>query len=116
MSEHDLQRLMAKQEVKQEAAPPPGPYVVSVENAQIVPARKGNAPKYDWEDAMNFAEGEFKRRGDYNDPQNAEDGWRSQADLVRLVVGYMAKHNGGNVPSDSMVKSHLKNLLERIRQ
>ena len=65
---------------------------------------------------MNFAEGEFKRRGDYTDPQNAEDGWRSQADLARLVVDYMAKHNGGNVPSDSMVKSHLKNLLERIRQ
>jgi hypothetical protein len=88
----------------------------SAENAQIVPARKGSPPIYDWEDAMNFAEGEFKRRGDYNDLQNAEDGWRSQADLARLVADYMAKHNGGNVPSDSMVKSHLKNLLERIRQ
>ena len=88
----------------------------SAENARIVPARKGSPPIYDWEDAMNFAEGEFKRRGDCNDPQNAEDGWRSQADLARLVADYMAKHNGGNVPSDSMVKSHLKNLLERIRQ
>ena len=46
---------------------------------------------YDWEDAMNFAKREFESRGDYNDPQNAEDGWRSQADLMSLVLAYMAK-------------------------
>ena len=81
-----------------------------------MPARKGRAPIYDWEDAMNFAKGEFERRGDYNDPQNAEDGWRSQADLARLVLTYMAKHNGGKQPSESEVKKHLKDLLARIRK
>ena len=59
---------------------------------------------YDWEDAMNFAKGEFENRGDYNDPQNAVDGWRSQADWARLVLKYMKKHNGGKEPSDSSVK------------
>ena len=71
---------------------------------------------YDWEDAMNFAKGEFQNRGDYNDPQNAVDGWRSQADLARLVLNYMEKHNGGKEPSDSEVKSHLKDLLDSIRK
>jgi hypothetical protein len=88
----------------------------SAENPRIVPARKGSPPIYDWEDAMNFAKREFEERGDYNDPQNAVDGWRSQADWARLVSNYMKKHNGGKEPSDSMVKSYLKDLLERIRQ
>ena len=88
----------------------------SSENAQIAPARKGRVPLYDWEDAMNFAKGEFESRGDFNDPLNAEDGWRSQADLARLVISYMAKHNGGKEPSESEVKKHLKDLLERIRK
>ena len=65
---------------------------------------------------MNFAKGEFERRGDYNDLQNAEDGWRSQADLVRLVSSYMAKHNGGKEPSESEVKRHLKDLFDSSRK
>ena len=49
MGKHDLQRLMAVQAVKQEAAPPPGPYDVA--------ARKGaEKPIYDWDDGMNFCE------------------------------------------------------------
>jgi hypothetical protein len=88
----------------------------SAENARIVPARKGRKPMYDWEDAMNFAKMEFEKRGDYNDPQNAADGWRSQADLARLVMDYMKKHNGGKEPSESEVKRHLKVLLDSIRK
>ena len=88
----------------------------SAENARIVPARKGRKPMYDWEDAMNFAKREFENRGDYNDPQNAVDGWRSQADWARLVSSYMEKHNGGKEPSESEVKSHLKDLLDSIRK
>jgi len=88
----------------------------SAENAQIVPARKGRKPMYDWEDAMNFAKKEFENRGDYNDPQNAVDGWRGQADLARLVSSYMGKHNGGKEPSDSEGKRHLKDLLDNIRK
>jgi hypothetical protein len=114
MDEHDLQLLIAKQEVKQEAAPPPGQ--MSAENARIVPARRGRKPTYDWEDAMNFARLEFEKRGDYSDPQNAVDGWRSQADWVRLVVSYMAKHNGGKEPPESEVKRRLKDLYDTSRK
>ena len=88
----------------------------SPENAPTVPARKGRPPMYDWEDAMNFAKGEFENRGDYNDPQNAVDGWRSQADWARLVSRYMEKHNGGKEPPESEVKRHLKDLLDSIRK
>ena len=100
VSEHDLQRLMAKQTVKQEAVPPP--------------ARKGRKPSYDWDDAMNFAKGELEKRGDYYDPQNAEDDWRSQADWVRSVSKYMAKHNGGKEPPESEVKRRLKELKDSL--
>ena len=88
----------------------------SAENARIVPARKGRKPMHDWEDAMNFAKGEFEKRGDYDDPQNAVDGWRGQADWARLVSSYMEKHNGGKEPSESEVKRHLKDLLDSIRK
>jgi hypothetical protein len=88
----------------------------SAENARIVPARKGRKPMYDWEDAMNFAKSEFENRGDYNDPQNAVDGWRGQADWARLVSSYMEKHNSGKEPSESEVKRHLKDLLDSIRK
>jgi hypothetical protein len=86
------------------------------ENARIVPARKGRTPIYDWEDAMNFAKLEFEKRGDYSDPQNAEDGWRSQADWARLVSNYMEKHNSGKEPPESEVKRRLKDLLDSIRK
>ena len=88
----------------------------SAENARTVPARKGRKPMYDWEDAMNFAKREFENRGDYDDPQNAVDGWRSQADWARLVSNYMEKHNGGKEPPESVVKKHLKDLLDSIRK
>jgi hypothetical protein len=65
---------------------------------------------------MNFAKEEFERRGDYRDPQNAEDGWRSQADWAHLVSSYMKKHNGGKEPCESEVKRHLKDLFDSIRK
>ena len=63
---------------------------------------------------MNFAKREFERRGDYYDPQNAEDDWRSQADWVRSVSKYMAKHNGGKEPPESEVKRRLKELKDLL--
>jgi hypothetical protein len=86
------------------------------ENVRIVPTRKGRPPIYDWDDAMDFAKSEFERRGDYNDPQNAEEGWRSQADLMRLVLSYMTKHNDGKEPPESEVKRRLKDLIDGSRK
>jgi hypothetical protein len=83
---------------------------------RIVPVRKGRTPRHDWEDAMTFAKQEFEKRGDFRDPQNAEDGWRSQTDWARLVLNYMAKYNGGKEPAVSAVKSRLKDLLDSIRK
>lgn len=84
-------------------------------DVRIVASRRGRAPIYDWDDAMNFATGELEKRGDFVDPQNAVDGWRSQADLMRLVITYMAKFNDENEPPESTVKSHLKTTIAQWR-
>ena len=77
---------------------------------------------YDWEDAMNFAKREFENRGDYNDPQNAVDGWRGQADLASLEPHHRTDlHHGqdfftgggvGNVPG-ILMKSHGRRAARR---
>lgn len=85
------------------------------ENVRIVAARKGRAPIYDWDDAMAFARIELDQRGDFARPENAALGWRSQADLMRMVITYMAKFHDGNEPPDSTVKSHLKTTIEQWR-
>jgi hypothetical protein len=85
------------------------------EDVRIAAPRKGRAPIYDWDDAMEFAKKELGERGDFNQPENAVDGWRSQADLMRLVIGYVAKLNDGNEPPESTVKFHLRTTIAQWR-
>ena len=88
---------------------------VRPENVRIVASRKGRAPIYDWSDAMQFAVKQLDERGDFLDAKDAVPGWRSQADLMRLVITYMAKLNDGDEPPDSTVKSHLKTTIAQWR-
>ena len=85
------------------------------EDVRISAPRKGRARKYDWDDAMEFAKKKLGERGDFNQPENAVDGWRSQADLMRLVIGYMAELNDGNEPPESTVKFHLRTTIAQWR-
>jgi hypothetical protein len=63
---------------------------------------------------MAFAVQQLDQRGDYDNPQNAAEGWRSQADLMRLILEYMGKHNGRE-PAESAVKSHLSKTIQQWR-
>jgi hypothetical protein len=78
-------------------------------------AGRGNATTYDWDDAMAYAVQQLEERGDFRLPQHAQRGWRSQADLMRLVISYMAKHHDSREPAESGVKAHLKETLEKWR-
>jgi hypothetical protein len=64
---------------------------------------------------MEFAVKQLDERGDFLDAKDAVPGWRSQADLMRLVITYMAKLNDGDEPPDSTVKSHLKTTIAQWR-
>jgi hypothetical protein len=85
------------------------------ESVRIVASRKGRAPTYDWSDAMEFAVKQLDERGDFSRPEHAQAGWRSQADLMRLVIDYMTKFNDGNEPPESTVKYHLKTTIAEWR-
>lgn len=89
--------------------------VAQPEDVRIVVNRKGRAPTYDWSDAMEFAVKQLENRGDFLDAQNAIPGWRSQADLMRLVITYMAKFNDGNEPAESNVRKHLTTTIAEWR-
>ena len=66
--------------------------------------KPGRKPKFDWDDAKDFARQEWDTRGPF---KNFETGWKANADLERLVRDYMSKHDEAGEPSDSSLKEHV---------
>jgi hypothetical protein len=66
--------------------------------------RSGRKPKFDWDDAKAFAQQEWNKRGPFN---NVDTGWKSNADLERLVADYMSRHDDKGEPSTSVLKEHV---------
>ena len=60
--------------------------------------RTGAKDKYDWDDIKQFVFKEMNGRGDFGDPGNQVDGWRSLADLVQLVRDYMDRLEARKYP------------------
>lgn len=80
-------------------------------------SKVGRKPEYDWNDIAHFVRKELDERGDFEDESNAVEGWRSQADLVRLVMDYMEriKLHSGKTPSESTLKARLAPLIAEWR-
>lgn len=76
--------------------------------------RSGAKELYDWDEGKRVAHREFQRRGDFNLPENADDGWRSQNDLVKLVKDALAKP-GDKIPGDSTTKTYVSRWLKEWR-
>ena len=78
------------------------------EEKKATPNRKGRKPgrkpKFDWDDAKAFARQEWDMRGPF---KNFETGWKANADLERLVMDYMSRHDEAGEPSDSSLKEHV---------
>jgi len=91
------------------------PMPAATDDVRIEAPRKGRAPKYDWDDAMEFAKKKLDERGDFNLAENAVSGWRSQADLMHLVICYMTRTDKTNEPAESSVKSYLKRTIQQWR-
>jgi hypothetical protein len=51
--------------------------------------------------------GPTRQRGDPKRPGDQEEGWRSDEDIGRAVIAYLAKRNGGKEPD-------LKNAMKKI--
>jgi hypothetical protein len=55
------------------------------------PGRKPGTTDYDWDEGKLFAFKKFNENGDFADPTNRVDGWKTQADLERAVIEHMAR-------------------------
>ncbi|MCK1447235.1 hypothetical protein IVB34_40120 [Bradyrhizobium sp. 2] len=80
--------------------------------------RVGPPEKYDWEEAKLFMLRELEARGDFLDPQNNVPGWKSQNNLVDLIIEHLEKRpdvGDDNGPSPSAVKNKVKGWLKEWR-
>jgi hypothetical protein len=78
--------------------------------------RRGAAQKYDWDDAKQFVLKQLNNHGDFDQPENRCEGWRSQNDLVRKLQEYMGSRRGGECePSDSSAKSFVRAVVHEWR-
>jgi hypothetical protein len=77
-------------------------------------SRVGRKDAYDWGEAVLFIEKVLNERGDFAEPENAMAGWRSQADLERLVVEHMSPIEGKE-PAVSTIRRRVTPTLVKWR-
>jgi hypothetical protein len=81
--------------------------------------RRGRPEQFDWDAAHDFAKSEFFARGDFARPECATDGWRSQADLEKLLLTRLehdAVKEGKSGPVMSTVRRHITSWLPKWRK
>jgi hypothetical protein len=76
--------------------------------------KRGPKYKYDWGEVELFVEDELNNNGDFERPEFAGDGWRSQADLEKRVLEHIKKFEGKE-PAPSTVRSHVGRMVAAWR-
>ena len=89
---------------------PPAAENAPIDSINSSTKRRGSPPQYDWEVAHDSAKKTFFYREDFQRAECAEDGWRSQADLERMIQGVLEKCNN-EPPSQNTVRRHLVKWL-----
>jgi len=79
------------------------------------PKKRGPKDKWDWPRGRKYALGELVARGDFDDFQNQYDGWKSQADLVKLVQSYLDEIGDNGEPSDTQTKEKVALWIAEFR-
>jgi hypothetical protein len=120
-----LQRDLAKKWFSREGLSPPPDWfpteqVEETPNDSAKPvvrlSKPGRKPKYDWSDIEQFVIKTLGEKGDFSDPDQADD-WKSQNDLIEDVITYMERHMGaGNAPAESTLKLNIAPMVARWRQ
>ena len=90
----------------------------SPENARST----GPKEKYDWVEGKQYAAKIFGERGDFESEPNQVHGWKSQADLVKLVQAHLKEDDArargvpeGNEPGLSTTKAYVAKWLAEWR-
>jgi hypothetical protein len=79
-------------------------------------SRRGAPRKYSWEnDARPFVIGELDANGDFDDPENRIDGWRSQEDLIDRLLKYMGSREEKE-PGRSTAQGYVAKWVAEWRQ
>jgi hypothetical protein len=74
--------------------------------------RRGPPHQYDWDEGFQFMRQQLDRRGDPLLPDNAEAGWRSDADVVRAVADHIALP--GEEPEDPPRQPDFRHAKRRV--
>jgi hypothetical protein len=84
----------------------------AVKSDSIVEADAGGAPeRYDWDEGFRHMRELLDERGDPRKPEDATDGWRSDADVGRAVASHLAVP----VPGDAPREPDFRHTMRRIR-
>jgi hypothetical protein len=75
------------------------------------PSKKGRPLEYDWDQGFQYMHKLLEERGDPLSPLNAIDGWRSDADVGRAVVDYIATDD--RVPDFKNAMKHVRPELKK---
>jgi hypothetical protein len=78
-------------------------------------SKTGRPEKFDWEEGKLYFHKLLEQNGDFKDPLNRVDGWRSQNDAVSLIIEHLAKISNDDGPSPSAVKAKVRDWLEEFR-
>jgi hypothetical protein len=99
--------------------------LASAANKEPTTERKNKAgakAQWDWAEIEMLVCKTMDERGDFAKPENAEDGWRSLADLYKQIVKYVerlppAMGGGmGNGPAESTLKGHVPKMVAEWRE
>src|SRR5262245_16899269 len=107
----------ADQQRAEESMPEPAPSSPQVEPEPLPepePARRGPPEQYDWDEGFQFMRRELDKRGDPKNPINAVEGWRSDADVARLVAFHIALP-GGREPDPKHTARVIRSELKKWR-
>jgi hypothetical protein len=80
------------------------------ETSTAMSAKRGRKMKYDWPDVRDFVFETISQKGEF---QEWDTEWKCQADLERLVTGYMGKRQ--EHPSVSTVREYVSKYLKEWR-
>jgi hypothetical protein len=79
------------------------------------PNRKGRPLEYDWDLGIQHMRKLLEERGDPRDPKEATESWRSDADVGRAVVDFLARGDG-KMPDFKNAMKHLRPKLQKWRK
>lgn len=94
-------------------------WLVQISIAAMPAGRRGRRASYDWDDIEQFARQQLETKGEFQE-WDIDGGWRSQADLEKLVTEYIERTHrkpGGEPKSAvaSTVREHVKPVIDRWR-